>query len=110
MTVTKPQTQNGNEKAETVVPQTTAEFSLQMDKTLGQLLTDSDQSYETLKTNLLRMRQIKISTRAREVADMLNPQRQSEDIMYEAQRIVEAESAGAPVIGNSIPALRLMGD
>ena len=109
MTVTKPQTQNGNGKTETVVPQVTAEFSLQMDKTLGQLLTDSDNSYESLKQNLLRMRQIKIQNRAREIADMINPQKQSEEIMLEAKRIVELENAGAPRIGNSIPAIRLMG-
>ena len=108
MTVTKPQTQNGNGKAEPVAQQATTEFSLQMDKTLGQLLADSDDSYDALKKNLTRMRQIKIRDRAREIADLVNPQRQSEEIMLEAERIVELESAGAPRIGNSIPAFRMM--
>ena len=87
----------------------TQQFNLQMDKTLGQLLSEGDDAYELLKGNLQRIRAIKIAQRAREIADLLNPQRQSEEIMLQAERIVESESAGARALGDSIPALRLMG-
>ena len=94
-------------------PSTTATqsvpFQLNADATIGQLLNASDDEYATFITQVRNRRSIQINKRAREVADLLNPQRQVEDIMNQAQQIVELESAGAPALGQSLPALRGVG-
>lgn len=83
-----------------------AQFQLHADITVGQLLNANDDEYAAFVTQVRNRRSIQIQKRSREIADLLNPQRQVEDIMTQAQQIVELESAGAPVLGQSIPKLR----
>ena len=84
-------------------------FNLSADATIGSLLNSSDEQYAVFVSQLRNARQIKVKQRAREVANILNPHLQQEEIMVEAQRIVEAETAGMQPTGHSLPTFRLLG-
>ena len=88
---------------------TNTAFNLSADATIGSLLNSSDEQYAVFINQLRQSRSIKIKQRAREVANILNPFLQQEEIMVEAQRIVEAETAGLPPTGHTLPSFRLMG-
>ena len=84
-------------------------FQLNADATIGQLLNASDQDYAAFVNQLKQGRSLKIKQRAREVANLLNPQLQMEEIMCEAQHIVDVETAGISPTGQTLPSFRLMG-
>ena len=85
------------------------QFNLSADATIGSLLDASDDQYAAFINRLRQVRQNKINNRAREVANILNPYLQQEEIMVEAQRIVDTETAGLPSVGHTLPSFRLMG-
>ena len=85
------------------------QFNLSADATIGSLLNASDEQYAVFVNQLRNARTIKIKKRSREVANILNPFLQQEEIMVEAPRIVEAETAGLPPTGQSLPSFRLLG-
>ena len=108
----KPTTTVGRDLEEVLNAATTppqhGEFQLNTDATIGSLLTASDESYAILIAKFKRTRAIKIKQRAREVANILNPYLQEQEIMIEAKRIVEEETAGLPATGHSLPTLGLL--
>ena len=83
-----------------------AGFQLNADATIGSLLNASDQDYAAFVAQLRKGRQLKIKQRAREVANLLNPHLQMEEIMCEAQQIVDVETAGVSPTGHTLPNFR----
>ena len=98
----------GDKSAATTASQP-PQFQLHADATIGEMLTASDESYAALLAEMKRARAIKIKQRAREVANLLNPYLQQQEIMIEAQRIVEEETAGLPQTGHTLPTIGLLG-